>query len=152
ILAGSLVSSVQGQVVIQPIGILQNPLVLVGNKDVQKDLPLSEEQIKKIAELTQKQTDALKGVGFQETEKRKQIFEASQKGLNEVLTAEQVKRLKQLELQQRGPNAFLEASVIKDLNIANEQRTAVLQILKGFGPKWVAIIQGAKGNQQQIQA
>src|SRR5579872_2138522 len=70
-LAGFMASPAAGQVVIQPPGGVSNPLALVENKDVQADLTLSEEQVKKVADLVRKQADGLKGVLPQEVEKRR---------------------------------------------------------------------------------
>jgi hypothetical protein len=149
-LAGSLALPAYGQVVVQP-GIFPHPLALVENKDVQKDIQLSEEQIKQIAELGRRHAERLRGLGFQEVDKRKKVVEATQKGLSDVLSAEQSKRIKQLEVQQRGAGIFLDPQLAKDLALSKEQQAAVAKALQGFGPKWIAIIQAAKGNQQEIQ-
>src|SRR5205823_3882351 len=100
VLAVSLAGPAAGQVVVQPVGLFQNPLILAENKEVQKDLQLSDEQLKKLAGLSAKQAEGLKGLGFQDFEKRKQVLESSRKALGELLDAAQAKRLKQLELQQ----------------------------------------------------
>jgi hypothetical protein len=146
VLAGFLVSPALGQV-----GNFPNPLVLVENKDVQKELKLSDEQLKKIAELSRKQMEGLKGLGVQDGEKREKVLDASRKGLDELLSAEQGKRLKQLEVQQRGPSVFLEAKYAKGLGITTQQQDAVVKALEGLRPRWIAIIQAAKGNQPEIQ-
>jgi hypothetical protein len=148
-LAGWLVSSVVAQVIIQP-NLFQNPLVLAENKDVQQDLKVSEEQVKKLVELSRDWNAAVKGLSFTtlDQEKRKNATAAALKGLADTLTGNQAKRLKQLELQQRD---FGDPQIGKDLAITNEQRGGIITILQGFNPQWVKIIQGAKGNQQEIQ-
>jgi hypothetical protein len=150
VLAGVLTSSASGQIIVQPNNPFQNPLILVENKDVQADLMLSEEQVKKLADLSQTYADGIKGVGF-DLEKRKKLNEAAQKGLAELLQAEQAKRHKELEFQRRGANVFGDPQLIKDLDITSDQRGAIVTVLQGFQPKWIAIVQGAKGNQAEIQ-
>jgi len=149
-LAGSLVLPASGQVVVQP-GIFPHPLALVESKDVQKDIKVSDEQVKQIAELGRKHAAGLKGLGFPEVDKRKKVVEATQKGLSDVLSAEQAKRIKQLEVQQRGAGIFLDPQLAKELALSKEQQAAAAKALQGFGPKWIAIIQAAQGNQQEIQ-
>src|SRR5438552_2681011 len=121
-LAGWLASPASGQVVVQPFGVFQNPLILVENKDIQKDLKLSDEQVKKLADLSRKQAEGLKGVGVQEVEKRKKVEEATRKELSEILEAGQAARLKQLELQQRGANVFLDPQMVRELALTKEQQ------------------------------
>jgi hypothetical protein len=150
VLAGLLTDSASGQIIVQPNNPFQSPLILVENKDVQADLKLSEEQVKKLVELSQTYAEGIKGVGF-DLAKRTKLNEAAKKGLAELLQAEQAKRFKQLEFQQRGANVFGDLQLVKDLGITNEQRGAIITVLQGFQPKWIAIIQGAKGNQAEIQ-
>jgi hypothetical protein len=149
-LAGFMASPASAQIVFQP-GIFQNPLVLVENQDVQTDLKLSEEQAKKIVELSRSYAESLRGVGFQDVEKRKKANDAAVKGLSDVLAAEQTKRLRQLEVQQRGANLFLDQQVVKELAITPPQRNAIIKALQAVGPKQAAMFQAAKGNQKEIQ-
>lgn len=148
----ALAGSASAQVVIQP-NVFQNPLGLVENPDVQKDLKLSDEQAKKLIELSREYTGSIRGLGFQQAdlEKRKKANEAASKGLAIALDAAQIRRLKQLELQQRGAGVFNDPQVTKDLELTNVQRGLILTALQSFQPKWLAIIQSAKGNQQEIQ-
>ena len=151
-LAGFLTSPVAGQIILQP-NLFQNPLIFVENRDIQKDLKLSEDQARKLVELSRAHAESIRGLGFQpaDLEKRKKANEAALKGLGDLLDAGQTKRLKQLELQQRGAGVFGDPQIAKDLAITPEQRGAIITVLQGSNPKWIAIIQGAKGNQQEIQ-
>lgn len=151
-LAGFVAPPASAQLVVRP-NLFQNPLVLVENLDVQKDLKFSDEQARKIVELSRAYAEAIRGVGFTaaDIEKRTKATAAAVKGLGDTLTAEQGKRMNQLELQQRGANAFNDAQIAKQLAITPDQRGAIITVLQGFNPKWIAIIQGAKGNQQEIQ-
>jgi hypothetical protein len=151
--AGLVASSASGQVVIQPNLFFQNPLLLVENKDVQKDLKLSDEQAEKIASLSRDHAATVKGLMFTvaDQEKRKKANETALKGLAELLDAKQAKRLKQLELQQRGAGVFGDPAIAKQLEFTRQQQNSIITTLQGFQPKWIAIFQAAKGNQQEIQ-
>ena len=154
VLAGFLVSPVSGQMFVLPVGGFQNPLLLVESKDAQKDLKLTDEQIKKIAELSRQHAEQVKGLGFQKAEDREKAqraTEATKAALSELLAAEQAARLKQLELQQRGAMSFITPQISQDLAITQEQRTAIIKIVQANNLKMVAIVQAAKGNHQEIQ-
>src|SRR5262245_36940200 len=94
--------------------------------DVQKDLKLSDEQLKKINDLLQKQKQKFKELlkdvkGKEVFEKMKELTEAGQKAAMEMLTEPQKTRLKQLEFQTRGARAFVDPQVVKDLELTDEQ-------------------------------
>lgn len=152
-LACFLTNPVAGQIIMQPNNLFQSPLFLVENRDVQKDLKFSEEQAKKLVELTRAHAEAVRGLSFTpaDQEKRKKANADASKGLAALLDADQAKRYKQLVVQQRGASIFGDPQVAKDLGITNEQRGDIVTILQTFNPKWLAIIQGAKGNQQETQ-
>jgi hypothetical protein len=149
--AAFLASPLPGQVVIQQLGPFQNPLLLVEIKEAQTDLKLTEEQVKKIAELSRKHAEGLKGLGFQDLEKRKKVEDTTRKELGEILTAEQGKRLQQLHMQQRGVSAFLDPAIVKELELTKEQQATIAKIPPALGPKWIAILQASRGNQAEMQ-
>jgi hypothetical protein len=82
----------------------QDPLVLLRNDSVKKELKVTDEQLAKLP-------DAVK------------------KALADILTKEQLSRLNQIELQQKGPNAFKESAVQKTLNITPDQKEDIKIIL-----------------------
>jgi hypothetical protein len=121
-----------GPVKVQPVPGMTNPQVaLITSKDVQKDLKLSEEQIKKVNELGEKQTAAMKniGAGKDALQKIREIMESTKKELEAVLTKEQTVRLQQINLQAKGPIAFFDNDVIRDLNISQEQRLTLIKTI-----------------------
>jgi len=75
-----------------------DPVQLLNNASVKKELDLSEEQAEKIPE-------------------------AVMKSLAEVLSADQMNRFKQIELQQRGYNALGDAKIQDALKLTDEQRS-----------------------------
>ncbi len=151
LLAAFLASTAAAQVIVQPFNPFLSPLQLVETKDAQKDLRLTDAQLKKIAELSQAHADRVRGLNFQDIDKRKKANDITSAALRELLNEEQAKRLKQLELQQRGAGVFGDPAIGKQLDISNEQRGAIITTLQTFSPQYVKIFQAAKGNQQEIQ-
>jgi len=82
-----------------------NVLTLVNNKDVKKELNITDEQAAKIP------AEVLAALG-------------------KVLDEKQLKRLKQIQVQQMGNNAFKDAGVQKELNLTAEQKTSIDGILE----------------------
>jgi Spy/CpxP family protein refolding chaperone len=98
----------------------QNPLSLIQNEQVQKELNLTEEQIKKLPD-------------------------AVQKAIAEVLDAKQAKRLKQIQLQQRGSQALTDAAVAKELKISESQKEKINTILADSRKEMQELFQGGAG-------
>jgi hypothetical protein len=86
-------------------GGLQNPVTLINNKDVKKELDLTDEQ-------------------------SKQITPEVMAALAKVLNEKQFKRFKQIHLQQQGNNAFKDTGVQKALNLSGEQTTSINTVLE----------------------
>ncbi len=113
---------------------------LLDNQSVQKELKLTDDQIKKVKEVTQsvydkhkEELDALRKEGRQaQPEKRQELFktigEERNKALAEVLKPEQSKRYKEITLQQRGAQAFNDEEVQKTLKITDEQKDKIKTI------------------------
>ncbi|MCI0639332.1 MAG: hypothetical protein L0Y72_29230 [Gemmataceae bacterium] len=86
-------------------GAQADPVTLIRNAAVIKELDITEEQTQKIpAALT--------------------------KALSGVLNDKQMKRLNQIVLQQKGMNAFLDAGVQTTLKISDDQKTNIKSILE----------------------
>lgn len=100
-----------------PVGFLRNPAV-------QKELKLSDEQLKKLQELLQK-------------------------SVADTLTPEQAKRLRQIQLQQLGPDAFNDPEVDKALSLNDEQKQKVRGIREEAGKQMREIFQNAGGNREE---
>jgi hypothetical protein len=135
--------------------------MLLMNPDVQKELKLSEEQITKSKEVTQSVREKFKDdfaklkdtpqdqrrEKFQELSKS--ISAATEKGLKDVLNADQQKRLKQLEIQARGAAAFNEADVQNSLKLTDEQKEKIKTINEDIGKEMRETFKGAKDNPQE---
>jgi Spy/CpxP family protein refolding chaperone len=111
------------------------------NKDVQGELKITGEQKAKVSEMMRgaglKLLAAHKDSKDLPLEERteigqkvsKEVSEAIQKEINEILTPEQAKRFKQIERQQRIPSALVdEEEVQKALNLDEQQITKVKTI------------------------
>jgi Spy/CpxP family protein refolding chaperone len=139
-------------------GMMGGPGMLLQNSGVQKELKLSDEQIQKIKDISQKIQDKHKGdfealakVDQQERREKfqelfKSIGEETEKALAEVLKPEQAKRLKQISLQQRGSQAFNDDEVQKDLKLTDDQKDKIKTLNEDLGKDTREIFQNAQGN------
>ncbi len=102
------------------------PMFLLNQKSVQEELKLTDDQVKKIKELSDKQRESFRGLrDLSQEERRKKMTEntkANEKAVAEILKPAQVKRVKQISLQQRGAGALRDAEVAKSLNLTDEQK------------------------------
>jgi Spy/CpxP family protein refolding chaperone len=105
-------------------------MFLLGQKSVQEELKLSEEQTKKIQELSAKQRESFQGLRDLSQEERRtkmeELGKANQKAIAEILKPEQMKRARQISLQQ--PGAIANPEVAKALNITDEQKEKMREI------------------------
>lgn len=116
----------------QGSGFLGGTLYYLTLKPVQEELKLSDEQIKKVQELAEKQranrpnSRKLGGAEF-----RRQFAEFS-KNQNEavakILDAKQLKRVKQIALQQEGAFIFIKKEVVTEIKITDEQKEKIREI------------------------
>jgi hypothetical protein len=118
-------------------------LSLTGAKDIQKELKLSDEQVKALAELRRKVSSGPGPLGppsavspEQRIKDREEQRAETAKALLKILNAEQEKRLKQIELQQlAGQFAASEFTVeeySKALGITEAQRKKYIESLGGY--------------------
>jgi Spy/CpxP family protein refolding chaperone len=124
-------------------------LFLLTGKDIQKDLKLSDEQITKAKEMSDKQAAERKELfgNIKDKEERrtkfKEMTEAADKFVEELLKPDQLKRLDQLQVQQGGAMALLYNPKISDkLDLSQDQREKIEEIFKEAGPKFKEIFQG----------
>lgn len=124
-------------------GFRANLLFLAGQKSVQDELKMTEEQVKGVEKLAEKSREGFKG-GFKdfkdlsdEEKKAKmeeRVKEMTEKGkendkaVAELLKADQVKRLKQIALQQQKTSAFTSSDVAEALKFTDEQKEKIKTI------------------------
>jgi Spy/CpxP family protein refolding chaperone len=113
-------------------GFFVSPLMLLGQESVQKELKLTDDQVKKVQELTEKQRDAFRDFqNLDQDERRKkmqEIGQANQKAIGGILKEGQLKRLKQITWQQQGAGAFRDAEVASALKLTDEQKQKMRDI------------------------
>jgi Spy/CpxP family protein refolding chaperone len=99
---------------------------LLTQESVQKELKLSDDQVKKVKELQDKQREAFQGFRDLSREERqtkmREQGEATQKAIKELLKADQHKRLDQISLQREGSRALSRKEVAEALKISDEQK------------------------------
>jgi hypothetical protein len=107
-------------------------LALLSQKSVQNELKLSEDQVKKVKELTDKQRESFRGLrDLSQEERQKKMQErtkANEKAVAEILKADQIKRVKQISWQLQGPRAFSDPAVADALKLTDQQKEKVKTI------------------------
>jgi Spy/CpxP family protein refolding chaperone len=130
---GLVLMLAQGVVRAQGFGAFRtNPVMLLSQESVTKELKLTDEQTTKLNELRQKTRDKMQDI-FQGDEadrpkKMQELTEENRKEVAGILNADQSKRLKEITLQLRGPAAFADPEVVKTLNLTEEQQGKVKTI------------------------
>lgn len=122
-------------------------LFLLTQKSVQDELKMSDEQVKKVTELQEKQRESLKGVAKEDRKaKFEEMAKESQKQVAEILKPEQNKRFKQISLQQRGSRAFADPEVAEALKITDEQKEKIKGIQEEIGKE----MRDARGDREKM--
>ena len=100
--------------------------MLLGNKSVQDELKITDDQKKKIEEFAAKQQEARRGMQDlsqeERREKNQELTKQAEAFAKEVLTADQQKRIKQIVIQTAGLRAFAMEDVVKELKLTDEQK------------------------------
>jgi Spy/CpxP family protein refolding chaperone len=113
-------------------GFFMSPIMLLSQKPVQEELKLTEEQVKKVTELSAKQREAFTGFADLSQEERGKKFQElnsqNEKAVAEILKPDQSKRLKEISLQAQGPRAFANPEVANALGITDEQKAKLRSI------------------------
>jgi Spy/CpxP family protein refolding chaperone len=145
-------------------------LMMLRNEAVQKELTLTEDQTKSVAELAAKmQSDAMEIMsGLQdlsEEEKKEELPNVMkmitargkelQEKVDKVLDAKQLTRLKQLSIQRRNMGALEDEEVLAVLKLSDEQKQQLVAIRDGAADKQEEIIKeaiaGGGGDRQAIR-
>jgi Spy/CpxP family protein refolding chaperone len=131
-----------------------NLLGLLGQKPVQEDLKLTDDQVKKVDDQVEKQREvfaALRDLSPEERQKEAATqAEATKKNLSEILKDGQLKRLKQISLQQRGGQALADPEVSSALNLTSEQKDRITAIQDGMQSEMRELFQaGAAGGDRE---
>ena len=135
--------------------------MLLANEDVKKDLKLSEEQVKKLEEVSKKMRDAMGGMRDLSPEERREKMREMQGKMQEmnkeamgILSADQQKRFKQIQRQAGGITAALnDEEVKKELNLTEEQQEKIKGINEDMRSQQRELFQGGGqgGDRQEMQ-
>lgn len=128
--------------------------MLLGNKGVQKELKLSDEQIKKIDEFTQKNGEKMReafqaGDREKTQEIMKEIATESQKFIKDNLNADQQKRIKQIQRQTMRAAAFNDEETAKELKLTDEQKDDIKKLNDDLGSQVRELRQGVDFQDQE---
>jgi Spy/CpxP family protein refolding chaperone len=133
-----------------------SPMMLLGQESVQKELKLTQEQAEKVKAASEKQRKSFQGLrAIQDEQERAKKFEEMRKEADkfvaEILKPEQVKRLKQITLQQQGGRALEDPEVAKELNLTDDQKTKVKEIMEDTGNQIRELFQGGGGFSEETR-
>ena len=111
-----------------------NAVTLLNQKSVQKELKLTDEQVKKADDAFKKQMKGRQEARDLEAEERtkriEELHKESEKLAADILKPEQATRFRQIFLQQLGVQAFHRPEVAKELQITEEQKQQVEDLQK----------------------
>jgi Spy/CpxP family protein refolding chaperone len=132
------------------------PLFLLQQKDVQKDLKLTSDQLGKVKEAYDKQkqdAQALRELqGDARQERVRELMRADQKTMHEILQPDQQKRLRQIMLQEQGAPAFAHPRVTRELNISDDQEQKIEDLLDTAGRKMHSLYRNGQESSARQQA
>jgi hypothetical protein len=133
--------------------------MLIGNKAVQKELKLTEDQVKKIEENSKKLApkrqeagEAFKGGDKEKAQEiQKEIATETEKFIKETLNADQQKRLKQIQRQQMRAAAFSDEETAKELKLTDEQKDGIKKINEDMRAEIREAFQGVDFQDQEAR-
>lgn len=103
-------------------------LHLLGQKAVQDDLVLTEDQVRTVGQFRNERLNSshdFRDLSVEEWSKRFERLTAQETALSAMLTAEQTKRLQQIALQLRGGEAFSDPEIARALALTDVQEKAI---------------------------
>ncbi len=114
--------------------------VLLQEQSIQKELKLTEEQLKKSQEVIRKvQKRYAQGLAKARAQKSVQVLEIGREiseetlgQLSDTFNPQQIKRLKEIQIQQQGLQAFSDPGVERVLRLTDEQKKKIKAIEEDF--------------------
>lgn len=138
-----LVLLVPSPVLAQPPSDVPQVLIVLGDRSVQLEIELTASQGKKLGELWRKQTASNSRLANlpseQRSPKKKELNEAFDRALFDILSADQRQRLKEIHLQLLGPKAYSDPEVIREVAISMDQQLQIAALedwARGEMTKW----------------
>jgi hypothetical protein len=119
---------------------------LGSQKSVQEELKLSSDEVdrlKKLAEEGQSARRELRDLSDEDRRKKgRELSEASEKKVSEVITPQQFTRLKQIRYQVQSPWVFNSPEVVSALSLTDEEKDKIETIAKETGESMRGLFQG----------
>jgi hypothetical protein len=132
-----------------------DPFTTLRMPAVQKDLKLSEEQIKQVREATEKYADIEKQLRAQRVpgqpprpeynQKVEEMLTERDAAAAKILNADQAKRLRQIERQELGGRAFTNSDLAADLGLTEAQQQSVREINFKFNRRYRDTVRAKSG-------
>jgi hypothetical protein len=128
-------------------------LMLANQKSVQEELKLSDEQVKKVAKITEamkeKAADLTETDPKERMKKAMELFQEAEKGVFALLTPAQAKRLRQIALQQQHlARAVENPEVAKELRLSEEQTKQLRAIRESTAKEMSKLSEDAKSRDE----
>ena len=131
-LAVALVALLVCPALAQPGAGTRPPLRVLSEESVQKDLKLTSQQVKRVAEEFKKlreKTEELQDLEKDERSKKMQeLIKEADKTVADILSPSQLKRFKQINLQTQGVRSLYSPALAKELGVTEEQRRKIKEI------------------------
>jgi Spy/CpxP family protein refolding chaperone len=128
---------------------------LAGQKSVQEELKMTDDQVTKVKEFADKQRQGGGGQGNASAEERQKMREertkAEAKAMTDILKPEQLKRLKQISWQREGTRAVANAEVADALKLSTEQKDKVKTIQEDVRKEMAGLGRGNGGNREEAR-
>jgi hypothetical protein len=123
-----------------------NPLTLLRNPNVQKELELSDDQKKSVDDLNTDMRSSFQGLrdlsADERTAKIKEENDKIQKKVDDLLLPNQKERLDELQLQARGSQALTDPKVAEKLNLTDDQKQSLTKLASDYQQKRMDLFQG----------
>jgi hypothetical protein len=129
--------------------------MLISNEDVQKDLKLSRDQVKKVAKETNYHRLARQELGDlteeERLKKREALNRESEQFIAKLLTPEQAKRFHQITLQADGTQSFSKPDVVTALQLTKEQKQKIQALQEEAGKQIQALLKPGGDRQESMK-
>jgi RNA polymerase sigma factor (sigma-70 family) len=134
------------------------PLSFLTHKSVQKDLKMTDQQVKKADAAFQKHLEAVQSLGGlkqpDRTNKELELSQEAYKVIRDILDSDQQKRLRQISLQQRGVrvlNSQVIGSrpIIKELGLSEDQQNKITELIRAANKKGQEVRQGDRPHSEE---
>jgi Spy/CpxP family protein refolding chaperone len=126
---------------------------LAGQKSVQEELKMTDDQVTKVKEFSDKQRQDRGGQRNASPEDRAKMqaerTKAEAKAMADILKPDQLKRLKQISWQREGTRAVSNEEVADALKLSTEQKDKIKTIQEDVRKEMAGLRQGGGGNREE---